>query len=338
MTLVDAVLRTAGVTEPKQLAGLTDEKRRALAAGLYKIGADKVPLEQWNVLVTAFGLPQQSDAAHARAMLIRYLAAPKGETKVGGVASPDSGAAQKHSTETLPKAAAPMRTSTPSTASSTKKANAGDYGTSVTKGPANTSTAVTKAKPAAKSSGKKEKSLFVKVWNVFTTVLVLCVVVLACALVGVRLIGMQVFTVLSGSMEPVYHVGSLIYVQNVDPFALEIGDDITFLLDEDTVATHRIVGIVPDEEDPDTIRFRTKGVANEQEDGGLVHYRNVIGKPVFTIPYLGYLASYIQEPPGTFVAIAAGAVLMLLVFLPDLFASEDDDIEAKETKKKKKSV
>lgn len=330
MTLVDAVLRTAGVAETRQLVGLADEKRRALAAGLYKIDAAKVPLEQWNALVTAFGLPQQSDAAHARAMLIRYLAAPQGETKGGGVASPDSGAAQKHSTETLPKAAAPMRTSTPSTAAPTKKADAGAKGSSVTKEPAKT------AGNAKAASVKKEKSLFVKVWNAFTTVLVMCVVVLACALVGVRLIGMQVFTVLSGSMEPVYHVGSLIYVQNVDPFALEIGDDITFLLDEDTVATHRIVGIVPDEEDPETIRFRTKGVANEQEDGGLVHYRNVIGKPVFTIPYLGYLASYIQEPPGTFVAIAAGAVLMLLVFLPDLFASEDDDIEPKDTKKKKK--
>ena len=159
------------------------------------------------------------------------------------------------------------------------------------------------------------------------------VVILAVMLVGVRLVGLQVFTVLSGSMEPVYHVGSLIYVKSVDAADLVVGDDITFMLDEDTVATHRIVGIVPDENDPSVLRFRTKGVANEQEDGGLVHYKNVIGKPVFTIPYLGYAANYIQNPPGMYIAMAGGAILILLVFLPDLFAPEEED-RKKPAKKK----
>lgn len=162
-----------------------------------------------------------------------------------------------------------------------------------------------------------------RIWNGFTTVLVAAVAILAILLVGVRLIGMQVFTVLSGSMEPTYPVGSLLYVKETDPFALESGDVITFMLDEDTVATHRIVEVVPDETDPTVIRFRTKGDANEAEDGSLVHYKNVIGTPVFSIPKLGYIASYIQEPPGMYIAICAGAILLLLVFLPDLFASED---------------
>ena len=161
-----------------------------------------------------------------------------------------------------------------------------------------------------------------KIWNAITTLIVAAVVVLAILLVAVRLFGLQVYTVLSGSMEPTYHVGSLIYVQSVDPFELEAGDVITFMLDEDTVATHRIVEPVPDEIDPTVVRFRTKGDANDAEDGSLVHYKNVIGSPVFTIPKLGYLASYIQNPPGTYVAIAVGAIIIMLVFLPDLF--EDD--------------
>ena len=49
-----------------------------------------------------------------------------------------------------------------------------------------------------------------KIWNGFTTVLVCLVVILAVLLVGVRLVGFQVFTVLSGSMEPTYHVGRVI--------------------------------------------------------------------------------------------------------------------------------
>lgn len=167
------------------------------------------------------------------------------------------------------------------------------------------------------------KKSIIKVWNVFTSVLVALVVILALLLVGVRVFGMQVFTVLSGSMEPVYHVGSLIYVKETDPMTLQPGDVITFMLDENTVATHRIVDVIPDEEDPSVIRFQTKGDVNDAVDGSLVHYKNVLGTPVFTIPKLGYLASYIQNPPGTYVAISVGAVLLALVFLPDLFGGDE---------------
>ena len=159
-----------------------------------------------------------------------------------------------------------------------------------------------------------------RIWSYVTSALVAVVLILALLLVGARLVGLQVFTVLSGSMEPTYHVGSLIYVKEVDPFTLREGDVITFLLDEETVATHRVVGVVPDEEDSTVVRFRTKGDANQAEDGSLVHYKNVIGTPVFTIPYLGYIANYIQNPPGTYIAISAGAILLLLVFIPDLFS------------------
>lgn len=164
-----------------------------------------------------------------------------------------------------------------------------------------------------------------KIWNVISTILVALVVLLALLLVGARVVGLQVFTVLSGSMEPTYHTGSLIYVKKVDPYTIEEGQPITFMLNENTTATHRVVGIVPDEEDPTVIRFRTKGDANDAEDGGLVHYKNVIGTPVFSIPYLGYVADYIQHPPGMYVAISAGAVLLLLVFIPDILDSNGEE-------------
>lgn len=162
-----------------------------------------------------------------------------------------------------------------------------------------------------------------KVWNAITTVLVILIVILAVLLVGVRLAGFRVFTVLSGSMEPTYHVGSLIYVKDVDYRQLEAGDVITFMLDENTVATHRIIQVVPDEDEPEVLRFATQGDANDAPDGTLVHYKNVIGTPVFTIPKLGYVANYIQNPPGTYIAISGAAILLLLMFLPDLF-SEDE--------------
>ena len=166
------------------------------------------------------------------------------------------------------------------------------------------------------------KTVF-KVWNTVCGILIGILLILAVLLAGVRLVGLRPLTVLSGSMEPTYHVGSLIYVKSVDYQTLKAGDVITFMLDEDTLATHRIVEVVPDEEDPATLRYRTKGDANEFEDGSLVHYKNVVGTPVFTIPALGYIASYIQNPPGTYIALSAGAVLLLLMFIPDLFAPEE---------------
>lgn len=170
---------------------------------------------------------------------------------------------------------------------------------------------------------------FKRIWNITTTIAVVLFAFLALLLCGVRLIGLRPYVVLSGSMEPVYHVGSLIYVKEVEYTELESGDVITFMLNEDTVATHRIVEVVIDEEDPTVYRYRTKGDANNTEDGNLVHYKNVIGSPVFSIPYLGYLANYIQRPPGLYLAIAMGAFLILLVFLPDIFMDD------KKSKKKK---
>ena len=172
---------------------------------------------------------------------------------------------------------------------------------------------------------ERERNKMIKqIWNWITGVLVGLVVLLALALVGVRLVGLHPYVVLSGSMEPTYPVGSLIYVKPVDYQELQVGDPITYMLNEDTVVTHRIIEVLADEEDPDTIRYFTKGDANEAADGTSVHYKNIIGKPVFSVPYLGYVSNYIQNPPGTYLATAAGAFLILLVFLPDIFSGKED--------------
>ena len=180
-----------------------------------------------------------------------------------------------------------------------------------------------------------KKSSIRKTWNVISSILVALVVLLALLLVGARLFGLQVYTVLSGSMEPTYHTGSLIYVKKVDPYTIRDGQVITFMLDENTIATHRVVGVVPDEEDSTVVRFRTKGDANETEDGGLVHYKNVIGTPVFTIPYLGFVANYIQHQHGSGRDGHIHAGGMLLTFLPDIFAPDSKGETVGEDEKKR---
>lgn len=161
-----------------------------------------------------------------------------------------------------------------------------------------------------------------KIANGLSTVVMVLVVLLALTLVGGRLFGMQTYAVLSGSMEPAYPTGALLYVRKVDPADIQPGQVITFLLDEHTVATHRVVEVIPDPEEAGIYRYRTKGDANEAADAGLIHCKNVLGTPVACVPYLGYVITWIQNPPGTYIAISAAAVLLLLVFLPDLFAED----------------
>ena len=167
-------------------------------------------------------------------------------------------------------------------------------------------------------AGSHMKNSVKKTWNVISTILVVIVVVIALLLVGARVFGLQVYAVLSGSMEPTYHVGSIIYVKPVDPSEIKVGDPITFVMNEQlTVATHRVVRI-----DAENGAFYTKGDANEDPDASPVHFNNLLGKPVFTIPYLGYVSSYVQSPPGIYIAVGVGALLLALAFLPDMLSGD----------------
>ena len=198
----------------------------------------------------------------------------------------------------------------------------------------------------------------VKVWNVITTVLVALVVLVAVLLVGVRVAGVQPLYVMSGSMEPAFHVGSLIFVQKIDPAMIEVGDPITYTINEaGDYSTHRVVAVevretgtrfvedengqtVLDESGAPMIEeypleetayyFQTKGDANNAPDGTPVYYKNVVGVPRVTIPYLGYLAHWLQTPRGRIMGITIAAVIVILTFLPDLLKWVEDGDKKKE--------
>lgn len=196
-----------------------------------------------------------------------------------------------------------------------------------------------------------------KTWNFISTVFVILIVVLALLLVGVRLVGLTPYAVLSGSMEPTYHVGSLIYVKDIEPQDLAIGMPVTFVVNEDLlVATHRVVdvAVVETREEPlldesgnpvldengeavvqqvpldaPVYYFQTKGDANEDVDGAMLHHKNIVGTPVFSIPYLGYLSSWLQTRQGMIMGISIAAVILILTFLPDMLNAVDGKGEKK---------
>lgn len=164
-----------------------------------------------------------------------------------------------------------------------------------------------------------------KIWNIVSTALVVLMVLCAVFLMGSRLVGFRCFNIISPSMEPEYGVGDLIYVKEVDPTTIKEGDVITFIVNEDlVVGTHRVVRV-----DAENQRFYTKGDANDIEDQNPVHFNNVIGVPQFSIPKLGYVSDFVQNPPGMYITIGVGIVLILLVFVPDMIGKkkEDEDTE-----------
>lgn len=160
-----------------------------------------------------------------------------------------------------------------------------------------------------------------KVWNIITTIVVVIVVLFACIFFVPRLFGITPMAVLSGSMEPTYHVGGLVFVQKVDPADVEVGDPITFTIGSDTVVTHRVIEVNKEDQS-----FKTKGDANDNADGGSVAFSNVKGRALgFTIPYLGFLAVYLNSTSGIIILVAFILIMMLISFIVDQLSKDDKE-------------
>ena len=152
---------------------------------------------------------------------------------------------------------------------------------------------------------------FMRIYKIVVSIVASIAIVMVIMLLGVRIFGITPYTVLSGSMEPTYHVGSVIYVKDAEAEELKVGDPITFDLKGVTV-THRIIEKADDEQG---VRFYTQGDANNVRDGGFVTPEEVIGIPVFHIPYMGFIFDFVQHPPGIFIVLGFVGALVVLSFL-----------------------
>ena len=59
-----------------------------------------------------------------------------------------------------------------------------------------------------------------KAYKIITNVILIIMLLLVAMLFLPRVVGLKPLAVLSGSMEPTYHVGSLIYVKSVEPSSI----------------------------------------------------------------------------------------------------------------------
>lgn len=172
-----------------------------------------------------------------------------------------------------------------------------------------------------------------KILKIISNTLTIFVVSAAFLLHGFQLFGLKPYSVLSGSMESIYPIGSLIYVSKTNPDDLKVNDIITFNMPGGTIGTHRIIELVPDEDNSNVIKFRTKGDENEIADGTLVESNSIIGKPLFCIPLLGYLATYIAVPPGKYVALTVAAALILIEIIISIILADKSNAKTKPKQK-----
>lgn len=145
---------------------------------------------------------------------------------------------------------------------------------------------------------------------------IIAVVLVLVVLIGFlpQLFGFKPYTVISGSMEPKYLVGSLIYVRRVPSEEIDVGDPVTFTMGGKTI-THQVI-----EADRAADTFITKGIANQNTTEGPIPYSDIIGKASdFSIPYAGYAFTFLSSLTGKILLLCAVGVLILLVLLEKIF-------------------
>jgi signal peptidase len=119
---------------------------------------------------------------------------------------------------------------------------------------------------------------------------------------------LQMKIVQSGSMMPAIKVGSVVVIMPRAPY--EVGEIITFTSERmDMPVTHRVFAKT---KEAGRTTYVTKGDANEEPDLSSVPERNVIGKVVLTIPYLGYIIDFARKPMGFTFLIGIPATLVIL--------------------------
>src|SRR4029079_13669986 len=114
-----------------------------------------------------------------------------------------------------------------------------------------------------------------------------CVALFVGVTVLPRVFGIELRTVVSGSMEPAIDKGALVVASPVSASDLRVGDVIMFRAPDGSgrVITHRVAGL---NDDGATRTIQTRGDANNENDPWTVAPADLLGRVRGDIPYAGY--------------------------------------------------
>lgn len=155
-----------------------------------------------------------------------------------------------------------------------------------------------------------------------TAILVGIIVILLFVFFIPQCLGYQPYNIQTGSMEPKFPVGSMIYVKSTPLEDLKVGDIVTFRTSPEGgwIVTHRISQI-----DKETAVIVTKGDANNTEDGSIL-YSSIIGRAAnFAIPFLGGMVTQYQSGNGKMFTVIGIMVLLGISFVLDFVAKKVEE-------------
>lgn len=153
---------------------------------------------------------------------------------------------------------------------------------------------------------KKIRQLLAKVY-LFAIVVVIIFSLILKFTNSVSYFGYQLLVVMSDSMAPEIPKNSFVLVKENDE-EVKIGEVVTFEVEGEYV-THRVVDII---ENKQGVVFETKGDTNEYPDPGKRSKEEIVGRVIFSIPYLGQFFLLIGTSRGLIAFILSLFVLILL--------------------------
>lgn len=165
------------------------------------------------------------------------------------------------------------------------------------------------------------KKLLLLYLRIFIYSLYAVIIIAGLVIAVLLLMGLKLYCIQTGSMEPQYPVGSMIAVEHVDFESIDVDDVISFVISGDKIVTHRVVEV-----DRENQTFHTKGDNNNIDDASPVAYKNVIGRVRFKIPYFGWVVLFLDTRFGKIMlGILAFALFGIAIIKKIYFKSLDED-------------
>lgn len=142
-----------------------------------------------------------------------------------------------------------------------------------------------KAERNMKNTAKRDRTTGSVLFGILSGVIIAAVLLISIPAAVPRLLGYQVYNIVSESMYPALSVGSAIYVKGVDNPADDIkAGDIAVYERDGFVIAHRVVS-----NDTQKGEIHTKGDSNDAEDMLPVPYGQILGAVRFHIDHIGAL-------------------------------------------------
>lgn len=153
-----------------------------------------------------------------------------------------------------------------------------------------------------------------KIFNWIRNIFFVLAIIIIICIAACFALHLKPAVVMSGSMEPTFHTGSVVFVKQ--GAKVKVGDPIAFYVGDNYV-THRIIK----ESDGGYV---TKGDGNDADDPWIVKDDMIEGKVMFSVPFVGYAFHFASSKVGIIVLGALLICLILSMFLVESSSGENE--------------